>query len=288
MRLSPRRDPAPSRLAYRLHRLALSPLVRRLAIWGLPGGAVAIAGALWLGDPARREMLTGWGAEFRRQLGERPEFRIRVLAVDGASDPLAAAIREALGLRLPVSSFDLDLEALRKRAAAFDPVARAQVMVRPGGVLEVRIEERVPAVIQRRPEGLVLLDAEGHLVGPLAERSARPDLPLIAGAGAGREVPEALALAAAAGPVADRLAGFVRVGERRWDVVLAGGQRIMLPETDAVAALDQALALDRAQDLLARDVAVLDLRNPRRPTLRMSETAAQGFYEVRAEARKRK
>ena len=32
MKVARRRDPAPSRLAYRLHRLALTPLIRRLAV----------------------------------------------------------------------------------------------------------------------------------------------------------------------------------------------------------------------------------------------------------------
>lgn len=285
MRLARRRDPAPSRLAYRLNRLALTPLVRKGVVWGLPVACAVVAAGLWVADGERREMMAGWLADFRRQVEERPEFMVQVLAVEGASDPLAAEIRAALGLRLPVSSFELDLEALRRRVVAFDPVARAQVYVRPGGLLQVEVEERVPAVIQRRPEGLVLLDAGGHRVRPLAARDERTDLPLITGAGAGREVAEALELSRAAGPLAERLAGFVRVGERRWDVVLAGGQRILLPEKGAVAALDQALALDRAQELLARDVTVVDLRNPRRPTLRLSEAAAQALYEVRKEKR---
>lgn len=285
MRVARRRDPAPSRLAYRLHRLALTPFVRRAVLWGLPLGSAAVAAGLWLGDAERREMLVGWAADFRRQVEERPEFMVQVLAVDGASDALAAEIREALGLRLPVSSFDLDLEALRSRVAAFDPVARAQVYVRPGGVLQVEVEERVPVVIQRKRDGLVLLDAGGHLVRPLEDRDARADLPLIAGTGAGREVAEALQLVRAAEPLAERLAGFVRVGERRWDVVLSRGQRILLPEEGAVAALDQAIALDQAQELMSRDVTVVDLRNPRRPTIRMSETAAERLHETRAEAR---
>jgi cell division protein FtsQ len=256
-------------------------------VWGLPLAAVVVAAGVWLHDAERREMLAGRLADFRRQVEERPEFMVQVLAVDGASDPLAAAIREALGLRLPVSSFELDLEALRQTVAAFDPVARAQVHVRPGGVLQVEVEERAPAIIQRQPEGLVLLDAGGHRVGPLDDRGERADLPLIAGAGAGAQVPEALALVRAAEPLAERLAGFVRVGERRWDVVLAGGQRILLPEAGAVGALDQAMALDGAQDLLARDVTVVDLRNPRRPTLRMSEAAAQQVQETGAGAKTR-
>jgi hypothetical protein len=46
-------------------------------------------------------------------------------------------------------------------------------------------------------------------------------------------VPEALALVAAARPAVPRLRGLVRMGERRWDLVLDRDQRILLPETRA-------------------------------------------------------
>jgi cell division protein FtsQ len=129
----------------------------------------------------------------------------------------------------------------------------------------------------------VLLDAGGHPIRRVAYREDRPELPLIAGEGAERHVPEVLTLAEAAAPLEDRLAGFVRMGDRRWDVVLAGGRRILLPESGAAAALDHAIALDRAKELLSRDVSVLDLRNPARPTLRLSAKAIQTLRDAREE-----
>jgi cell division protein FtsQ len=156
--------------------------------------------------------------------------------------------------------------------------------VRSGGVLQVDVEERMPAVVWRAPAGLELLDAEGRRVVALAARTDRPDLPLIAGTGADRVVPEALRLVAAAEPVKDRLRGFLRVGERRWDVVLDRNQRILLPETGAVEALEQVLALDEAQDLLARNLIVVDMRLPHRPTLRLAPHAVEELRRVRAPA----
>ena len=276
------KDPAPSRLAYRVQRLLLTPLFWRALRWGVPLVVVAAVVAIWLGDPARREALAGAASELRRQIEERPEFTVQVMAVDGASPELSAEIRRNLRLRLPISSFDLDLPALRTAVAELDPVAGVRVFIRPGGVLQVEVEERIPAVVQRGPEGLRLLDPGGHPVAPLAARDDRADLPLIAGTGAERAVAEVLALHAAAEPLEARLRGFVRVGERRWDVVLDRGQRILLPETEPVAALDHVIALDRAQDLLARDIVAVDLRDPRRPTLRLSPEAADALHAARA------
>jgi cell division protein FtsQ len=275
------RDPAPSRLSYRLHRLWLTPLYRALLRVGLPAFALAFLGGLWLADEGRRAGLAERLTELRRELEERPEFMVTLLTVEGASAELAAQVRSALAVELPASSFALDLEALRQKVAAMSGVAQAEARIRPGGILTIRVTERVPAVVWRSPGGLWLLDAEGHRVAPLASRLDRPDLGLVAGAGAEAAVPEALALFAAAEPVASRLRGLVRVGERRWDVVLDRGQRILLPEQGAVAALERAMALALADDLLARDVIVIDLRNQARPTLRLTPAALGELRRMR-------
>jgi len=152
-------------------------------------------------------------------------------------------------------------------------VETVNIVIRPGGIMEVNVTERAPVLVWRRTGALELIDGTGHRVATLLERSARPDLPLIAGAGANAFVDEALAILDAAGPLKARLRGLVRVGERRWDLVLADGPTIMLPETDPVLALNQVLALDASQDLLARDLSHVDMRDPRRPTLRLSRSA---------------
>ncbi|MDZ7909564.1 MAG: cell division protein FtsQ/DivIB [Gemmobacter sp.] len=45
------------------------------------------------------------------------------------------------------------------------------------------------------------------------------------------------------------------MGERRWDIVLDRNQRILLPAKEPVRALERLLALDKAEDLLKRDIA---------------------------------
>ena len=87
---------------------------------------------------------------------------------------------------------------------------------------------------------------------------------------------------AAAAPLQERLRGIARIGERRWDVVLDRNQKIMLPEELPVQALQRVLALNTARDLLARDVAVVDMRLAHRPTIRMSDEATRERWKVRA------
>lgn len=277
--LSRLRDPAPSRLTYRMHRLMLTPAFRLFLSAGLPVSVVALAVGVYFADEDRREALVEGAAEMRRQIEQRPEFQVRLMAIDGASDAVAEELREGLPLDFPMSSFDLDLGAIRESAEEIDAVASASVHVRTGGVLQLDVVERIPAAVWRGRTGLELLDGEGHRVAALAHRNGRSDLPLLVGEGAETAVPEALALLDVAGLIAPRIRGLLRVGERRWDVVLDRDQRILLPEVEAPAALERVIAMDEVQDLLDRDLTVIDLRNPRRPTIRMSAAAAQTFRD---------
>jgi len=276
-----RRDPAPTRLAYRMNRLWLTPIVRALLRVGLPAFCIVFAAGWYFSDAARRAAVAGVYLDLRAALEERPEFSVKLLAVEGASTELDEDIREVLPLDFPVSSFDLDLEAMRRTVSGLDAVAKAELRIRPGGILQIIVVERDPAVIWRGRGGLELLDAAGHRVAPLGARTNRSDLPVIAGDGAYEHVAEALALFAAARPIADRVRGLVRMGERRWDLVLDRDQRILLPEDGALAALERVMALHVAEDMLERDLIAIDLRNAARPTLRMAPGAVDELRRIK-------
>jgi len=276
-----RPDPAPSRWAYRFQRLMLTPLFRRALRTGLPLAVTGAMVATYFADEARREQVTLAVADLRASIEARPEFRVDMLAIEGASDEVEAEIREILPLTFPISSFDLDLDAMRDTIAGLDAVESASLRLRPGGVLMASVTERVPVAIWRTRAGLALIDAEGVVVGPIASRAERFDLPVIAGQGANDAVAEARALVAASLPLGERFRGIVRVGERRWDVVLDRDQRILLPETGAVRALERVIVLNEAQDLLARDLAAVDMRLAERPTIRLNPHAVEELWRIR-------
>ncbi|ARE40032.1 Cell division protein FtsQ [Rhodovulum sp. P5] len=278
---NPARDPAPSRWAYRAQRLWLTPAVRSAVLRGLPLAIALSVPLIWLADADRRLILKEEAESLWRQIETRPEFMVRLLAIEGASPAVDAEIREMLPLDFPMSSFDLDLKALRDMVADLDVVKTAELHVRPGGILELKLVERVPAVVWRDGTGLFLLDETGRRVAAVTTRATRADLPLIAGQGADRKVDEALGLIAATGPLQGRIRGLVRQGERRWDVVLDRDQRILLPEDRPVAALERVIALDKLSDMLARDISVVDMRNPARPTVRLAPDAVEDLRRIR-------
>jgi len=254
----PRRDPAPSKWGYRYQRLMLTPGFRRLLRVGVP---VLVIGGLiagWGAREANRQMVTDAYADMKTQIQQRDEFMVKVMAVDGADETLSADIR------MPA-------------------VGDATLRVRPGGILQVNVTQRVPVAVFRAPDGLKLIDRDAVLIQTIIARADRPDLPLITGDGARAALGEGLEIYAVAGPLAPRMRGVVRMGERRWDVILDNGQRILLPTTDPVPAFERVVALNEAQDLLERDVAVVDMRHASRPTIRMNEAAVTNLRQTSAQ-----
>jgi cell division protein FtsQ len=243
-----------------------------------------LAALLWLSSEANRSALVAQVEAVKDLVQERPEFMVTAIEVTGADHALSAAIGEVARMDLPVSSFELDLDALRLRVTDLTAVRSAQVRVHPGGTLEIAVVQRRPVAVWRYADGLRLIDAEGAMTGMIAERADRPDLPLIAGDGAKDAINEALALFEAAAPIAPRVRGLVRMGERRWDMVLDTDARILLPEEGAVAALERVIALHQAQELLDRDVSVVDMRLGQRPTLRLNPSALAQLHPELAQA----
>lgn len=278
-----RLDPGASRLKYRLERLMLTPLVRFTLRVVLPFGLCLGAGTAWFAVDENREKFQLMLSEVKATVEERPEFQVRLMAIDGASEALAEQIRAQVPVHLPQSSFDLDLDKIQAQVQALNAVKTAELRIRQGGVLQLDVVQRVPRVLLRTSDGLHLLDDQGVFVAVAAKRIDHPDLPVMAGdilspaeaqamqrvhvgmtSGAAKAEglsADDVALAATArrkltqaveevrrfyalsGPLRSRLRGFERMGARRWDVVLDRDQRILLPETRAEQALEWAISM---------------------------------------------
>ncbi|SMO58009.1 cell division protein FtsQ/DivIB [Paracoccus laeviglucosivorans] len=280
---APRRDPAPSRLAYRLNRMMLRPLIRRLVRIGLPAFLAAMVAGIWLSDDTRRANLSSSIDGLVDRVQHREAFMVHGMEIEGASEVVDKGLRAMLPVDLPASSFEIDLEKLRERVLKLDAVEAVELRIQPGGILSAVVTERVPAVLWRHARGIELLDKTGHRVASATSRDVRSDLPIIAGEGANRAATEALALIDAAGPILPRLRGLERVGERRWDVVLDRGQRIKLPEDGALRAFENVIATDRANDMLKRDITVIDLREQSRPVVQIGLDAQNAIRRARGQ-----
>jgi cell division protein FtsQ len=274
-------DPAPSRWAWRMQRLMLTPTFLFGLRIGVPFSLALIAGTVYLADDLRRNQIAQTYTDLRASIEQRPEFMVKLMAIDGVQDGLASDVRAAVPIEFPISSFDLDLPAMRMAILDLPGVKQASLRVKPGGLLQVDVQPRIPVAVWRTEDGLALIDLEGSFIGGLDHRNERADLPLVVGEAANVSVTEALDLQRVAAPLGDRLRGFVRMGARRWDVVLDREQRILLPEAGGIQALERVIALEGAQEVLTRDVARVDMRLAQRPTVQMNKEATQEWWRIR-------
>ncbi len=280
-----RHDPAPSRIRYRWQRLWLTPTFRTFLRVG-PIVLILCAIAHWaITEPRVGAFVSQKISDTRESFANREEFKLTAINIQGAGPELSFDVREAVDLHLPISSFDVDLDEINARIVGLPAVSDARVKVLQGGILDITVRERLPVMLWRTDTGLHLIDRDGVELGTVDRRIDRTDLPLISGDGAPAQVLEAIALFQAAVPLEDRVRGLIRMGERRWDVVLDRDQRILLPEQGAVQALERVIGLDAADDILARDLSLVDIRDPKRVTLGLNQNARDELVRVRMIAR---
>jgi cell division protein FtsQ len=276
-----RKGPGPSKLSYRLSRTWAKPMLRNSVLVYLPLVALALVGWRVAANDEWRGMIEAKIAGLIEKVAARPEFAVKGVEVAGGSSELQAEVRRALNIQPGTSSLKLDVAALRHQVEALGAVERATVQFDPQGIIRVAVVERIAAVLFRDAEKtLVMLDSGGVEIGPAGSRADYPELPVILGDGAPDRVGEVLELLAAAPDIVPRLRAFVRVGERRWNIELDRDMLIMLPETGGVEALSRIMALHYGEELLDRDIAVIDMRLSDRPALRMMPEAAE-TYQIR-------
>ena len=264
-----KRDPAPSRLRYKFSRWMLSPFIKKAFVYGFPLVFLAAPILIYFQDQKNREQLENLAFDFYRKVIERPEFMLDALSIEGASDSLNTEIREVLGLHFPVSSFDLDLADLRDRVLALPPVEMAEARVKSGGFLLIKVYEKSPALLLKKKNGFTVLSKQGEFIRSVSSREIFSDLPVITGKGAENAADQANAIFKAIYGKLDQVRGLVFVGQRRWNLILASGQVVMLPEKNPEHAIQKIIILDEAEQILSRNISVFDLRLPSRITVRI-------------------
>ena len=240
-----------------------------------------LAGWWVVSDDRLRGAIENKAARLIERIAARPEFAVRGVEVAGGSAALRSEVERVVAVAPGASSLTMDVESIRQRVEALGPVKRASVQFDPQGTLRVAIVERIPVALFRKSSNdLVLIDEGGVEIGPSGPRADHPDLPVILGEGAEAHVGEVLALIDAAPEIIPRLRALIRVGQRRWDMVLDRDMLIKLPAEDAPEALSRIMALHYGEELLDRDLAVIDMRLPHRPAVRMKPEAAE-TYQIR-------
>jgi cell division protein FtsQ len=171
---------------------------------------------------------------------------------------------------------DVDVAALRAELLALPWVKDARVSIQLPHTLAIDIVERTPHAVLEKADRLMLIDATGTELEPVAADKTKGMLRL-AGPGAGKQARALEQLLAAAPALAPKVEAAEWVGNRRWNLTFTTGQLLALPEgeVEAATALVKFARLDGKNRLLGGKVLAFDMRTPPRLYMRLPQPAGQ-------------
>lgn len=199
-------------------------------------------------------------------------FEVSNLVVNGnqhlSKDDVSLILSNTLGRTM----FGLDVEVVRDRLSDNRWIAAATVKKAYPDTLVIDVVEREPVALWKSGETLIVISREGIAIDEAAPQHMH--LPQVVGAGANSVASQFLSAIAKFPELVARSDAYVRVAERRWDVVIDDGPKVMLPAKDWQDALSSLNVLQAEKAILDRDVTQIDMRLPDRLVLRLEPDAA--------------
>mgnify|MGYP001812685426 FL=1 len=243
--------------------------IRRSGNWLILGllAAMVIAASMMLRLPQMAAWQVGEGVG---RLGFTVE-RVEIQGIDQMERlPVYAVALDQPSMAMP----NVNIVEIRDRVEALSWVQSARVSRRLPDTLVVSITERRPTAIWQHDQQLYLVDAEGEVLEEVP-LDAMPDLPLIIGPAANRQVANFEDLMDRAPALRPMLAGATWVGNRRWDLRFQSGETLALPEgqEDAARALIRFARMDGVTGLLGEGFRRFDMRVPDRFVVRVAGEA---------------
>lgn len=197
-------------------------------------------------------------------------FEVKNVRVTGTSrmDERQVYARALAQKNRPMPTVELD--ALREELRELAWVKDARVSVQLPSTLVIDIVERKPHAVLEKPDRLMLIDASGAELEPVAKDKTDGKM-IISGPGAASQVAPLETLLAAAPALGPQVQAAEWVGNRRWNLSFKSGQILALPEgADASAsALIKFARMDGQNRLIGGQVATFDMRTPPRIYMRV-------------------
>lgn len=200
-------------------------------------------------------------------------LQLRRIEIEGRVHTDDAAVLAAVGARRGDPILAIDPQVVRARLKALAWVREAEVRRRLPATLDIRLAERTPFAIWQHQGRHVVIDRDGVVLAESNLEKYGP-LPLVVGAGAAPRAAEILDLVARSPAINERFKAAVRVADRRWNIRLASGADVLLPEGAEAAAMERLAGLHAQHALLDRGLAAVDMRLPDRLVLRPLERPA--------------
>lgn len=199
-------------------------------------------------------------------------LEVRQIIVEGRDRVSLAELAGALSTSKGDSIIQFDPIQARNRMLKIDWIEDAYVTRLLPDTIYVEIQERRARALWQVNGQLALIDSSGVvLTTKNLERFSK--MPLVVGIGAETRVENLLTKLATEPWLFRRFEAAVLVSNRRWNIHLDNGIKIMLPASDVQIAWQRFAELDEVYGLLEQDLELVDLRVPDRLVVRLSKPA---------------
>ena len=203
-------------------------------------------------------------------------FTIQNITVEGRKYTQTSELTTALNADRGQSLMRFDMDSARRRIEQLAWVDQANIVRLWPDKLHVVLVEHRPAAIWQLNGKLALVNRAGQVI--VSDRiSEFSHLPHVVGLGAAEKASDLIEILNQYPLIQTRVKAAIRVGQRRWNLRLESGVDVQLPDQDEEAAIGRLLALEDQHRLLARDITVIDLRDPDRLYVRLSSDKVLQF-----------
>lgn len=208
------------------------------------------------------------------------------ISVSGLNRVERDDILAIVGIREGESMIGFDTHRARQRLEAEGWIASASILRQFPNTLHIEIVEREPFALWQHEGEFSVVDKSGAVLSRFAVRD-HIDLPVVVGLGAQTRAFDLINDLEAWPDVRSRVRAAVLVAERRWNLYLANGIKVLLPEQDVDRALRELDGLHRKHSVLDRAVEVIDMRAQDRIALRVSDKVAKSHRAGLAQVSRR-
>ncbi|GAB2176802.1 cell division protein FtsQ/DivIB [Dongia sp. agr-C8] len=194
-------------------------------------------------------------------------FALREVRVEGRGETAVADILAAVQANRGDPILGIDIDAVRQRLEDLPWIETASVERRFPDQLIVQVAEAAPMALWQRSQKLYLVSRDGAVI-ETANLGKYAKLLIIVGEDAPKKAQDLFDILAQEPELRTHVTAAVLVGKRRWNIRMDNDVDVKLPEDGALEAWRHFADLNRQDNLLDKDVSVVDLRQPDRVVVR--------------------
>lgn len=231
-------------------------------------GGMVCGVALVLGITTTWGIQTGWLTRLGAGIGTsllmattHAGLALDQVQVTGRNETSQAEILTAIGVQRGAPLLGVDIQAIRQRLIGLPWVASATVERRFPNGLAVEITEAQPLALWQRQQQLYLVSRDGKII-ETSNLQKYAKLLIIVGDEAPLHADHLIDMLATEPDLQKQVTAAVWVGKRRWNLRVNNMVDVKLPEEDADSAWHRFAAINRQNQLLDKDITIVDMRLP--------------------------